>query len=296
MAWLRLLRIAALPSALANVLVGFLLANESWQPTMQLVWLLLSSACVYLAGMVLNDVFDVEVDRQERPSRPLPSGAISLSMARSVGFGLLALGILFAVPASITSFYFAGAIAVAVYLYDGPLKRTVAAPAIMGSCRTLNILLGASSAAAIPTVALWYAVAIGVFITGVTLLAKREAEKSQSATLLLPGGALMAAGLLGVVYTAWKFASTEIANPKVAQVLPLAIGFICLPILRRLALAISTASGSAVQATVITSLRSLIIFDACIALLIDNGRPVYSIVILTLLAASWLLGRVTKMT
>ena len=281
---------------MANILVGFLLANESWQPATLLIWLLLSSACLYLGGMVLNDVFDVEIDRQERPSRPLPSGAISLATARGAGFGLLVLGIVFASLASLISLCFAIAIAVAVYLYDGPLKRTVIAPAIMGSCRTLNILLGASTAVAIPTVAFWYAFAIGVFITGVTLLAKREAEESQSATLLLPGGALMAAGMLGIGLAAWKFASVDVANPKVAQVLPLAIGFICLPIFRRLALAISTASGGAVQATVITSLRSLIIFDACIALLIDNGRPIYSIVILLMVGASWLLGRVTKMT
>ena len=281
---------------MANILVGFLLANESWQPATLLIWLLLSSACLYLGGMVLNDVFDVEIDRQERPSRPLPSGAISLATARGAGFGLLVLGIVFASLASMISLCFAIAIAVAVYLYDGPLKRTVIAPAIMGSCRTLNILLGASTAVAIPTVAFWYAFAIGVFITGVTLLAKREAEESQSATLLLPGGALMAAGMLGIGLAAWKFASVDVANPKVAQVLPLAIGFICLPIFRRLALAISTASGGAVQATVISSLRSLIIFDACIALLIDNGRPIYSIVILLMVGASWLLGRVTKMT
>lgn len=296
MAWLKLFRIAALPSALANVLIGFLLANKSWQPTMSLVWLLLASACLYLAGMVLNDVFDVEVDRKERPSRPLPSGAISLSAASSVGFGLLMLGIVFAGLASMISLCFAVAIAVAVYLYDGPLKRTVIAPVIMGSCRTLNILLGASSAGVFPAVAIWYAVAIGVFITGVTLLAKREAAKSQSATLLIPGGALMTAGLLGVVYTALKFANTDAVNPNVAQILPLAIGFICLPILRRLALAIATASGQAVQATVITSLRSLIIFDASMAMLIGNGSPVHSIIILTLLGASWLLGRATKLT
>ena len=294
MAWLKLFRIAALPSALANVLIGFLLANKSWQPTMSLAWLLLASACLYLAGMVLNDVFDVEVDRKERPSRPLPSGAISLSAASSVGFGLLMLGIVFAGLASMISLCFAVAIAVAVYLYDGPLKRTVIAPVIMGSCRTLNILLGASSAGVFPAVAIWYAVAIGVFITGVTLLAKREAAKSQSATLLIPGGALMTAGLLGVVYTALKFA--DAVNPNVAQILPLAIGFICLPILRRLALAIATASGQAVQATVITSLRSLIIFDASMAMLIGNGSPVHSIIILTLLGASWLLGRATKLT
>lgn len=296
MAWLRLFRIAALPSALANILIGFLLANGSWQPALPLVWLLLASACLYLAGMVLNDVFDIEVDRKERPNRPLPSEAISVRAARSVGFGLLVLGIALAGLASLVSCFFAVGIAILVFLYDGPLKRTVFAPFVMGSCRTMNILLGASTVASIPQVAIWYAAAIGVFIAGVTLLAKREAAESQSASLLLPGGGLMAVGMLSIVYSAWKFASSGMVNPRVAQVLPLAIGFICLPIFRRLTLAISTASGKAVQATVITSLRSLIIFDACMALLIETGRPAYSIVILSLVGASWLLGRITKLT
>ena len=296
MAWLKLLRIAALPSALANVLIGFLLAHASWQPTIPLVCLLLSSACLYLAGMVLNDVFDVEIDHQQRPSRPLPSDAISISLARNVGFGLLVFGPFFAIFASTTSLLIAVALATTVYLYDGPLKRTVFAPVVMGSCRTLNILLGASTAVSIPGVVIWYAIAIGVFVAGITLLAKREAEETQSVSQLIPGSALMFGGMLAMSYTAWTFAADNVVSPKLARSLPLAIGFICLPILRRLALALSTASGPAVQATVITSLRSLIIFDACMALLIENGRPVYSIAMLTLLGASWLLGRVTKLT
>jgi 4-hydroxybenzoate polyprenyltransferase len=296
MAWLRLLRIAALPSALSNILIGYLLAHQSWQPSMPLVWLLVSSACLYLAGMVLNDVFDVEVDRKERPSRPIPSNAVSLSLARNVGYGLLAGGVLFAALASISSLGIAVLIATLVFLYDGPLKRTVFAPMTMGSCRTLNILLGASTAAAIPSDVISYAVAIGVFVAGITWLAKREAAESQSNSNLIPGSVLMIGGMLTMCYVAWSSASREIANPKFARFFPLAFGFLCLPIVRRLALALSTRSGKAVQTTVITSLKSLIIFDACMALLIENGRPVYSIVLLALLGASWLLGRVTKLT
>ncbi|QEG23935.1 UbiA family prenyltransferase [Mariniblastus fucicola] len=296
MAWLRLLRIAALPSALANLLIGYLLANLSWQPALPLVWLLLSSACLYLAGMVLNDVFDIEIDRVERPSRPLPSASVSLSLARMVGYGLLIAGPIFAALASVTSLIIAIGLAIAVYLYDGPLKRTLLAPALMGSCRTLNILLGASTVATIPSVAIWYAVGIGVFVAGITLLARREAETNQSASLLIPGSALMVGGMLVIGYFVWTYASQNVSDPKLARFFPLAFGFLFLPILRRLAIAISKRSGSAVQATVITSLRSLILFDACTAMLIENGRPYYSIVFVGLLAASWLLGRATRLT
>lgn len=246
--------------------------------------------------MVLNDVFDVEVDRQQRPNSPLPSGKISLSVARKVGFGLLILGPIFAAVASPVSLAVAIALAIAIFLYDGPLKRTAAAPILMGTCRTLNILLGASAATASPEVIFWYAGAIGVFVAGITWLARREAEKSQSLTQLVPGTVAMVAGLLLVLYIAWKFSAEADDNAQLVKSLPLAMGFICLPILRRLAVAWSAASGSAVKATVITSLRSLIVFDACMALLVENGRPVYSVAILALLGVSWFLGRVSRTT
>ena len=47
---------------------------QSWfdrWPTFML--LLLASGCLYCGGMVWNDYFDIEQDRRERPSRPLPS-------------------------------------------------------------------------------------------------------------------------------------------------------------------------------------------------------------------------------
>ena len=295
MAWLRLFRIAALPSALSNILIGYLLAHHTWDLN-PLVWLLLSSACIYCAGMVLNDVFDIEVDRQERPSRPIPSGAISLPLARGIGFGLLICGVIVAGLASVTSLITALALATLVCLYDGPLKKTGFGPFAMGACRTLNVLLGASTAASFPAVVVWYAVAIGVFVAGITWLAKREARETQTAATLWPGSILMALGMLLVGLSTSDFLWSENLNPKYARLFPLAIGFLCLPILRRLALAISTASSGAVQQTVITSLRSLIIFDATMGLLIDSGRPVYSICVLSLLAASMLLGKFTRIT
>ena len=40
---------------------------------------------IYAAGIVLNDVFDYEIDRVERPGRPLPSGRVSRGSRRRSG-------------------------------------------------------------------------------------------------------------------------------------------------------------------------------------------------------------------
>ena len=48
--------------------------------------------CIW-PGMVLNDVFDAELDARERPRRPIPSGRIARATAARLGFGLLGLGI-----------------------------------------------------------------------------------------------------------------------------------------------------------------------------------------------------------
>ena len=54
--------------------------------------------------MVLNDVFDVEEDREKRPERPLPSGAIAVDDARKLGIGLLAVGVIGGWVAGVTGF------------------------------------------------------------------------------------------------------------------------------------------------------------------------------------------------
>ncbi|MGV9172678.1 MAG: geranylgeranylglycerol-phosphate geranylgeranyltransferase [Promethearchaeia archaeon] len=45
------------------------------------------------AGMVINDIYDVEIDKINRPVRPIPRGAISLSQAKQLYFFLLFIGL-----------------------------------------------------------------------------------------------------------------------------------------------------------------------------------------------------------
>ena len=45
------------------------------------------------SGMVINDIYDIEIDKINRPERPIPRGAITLSQAKYLFAGTLALGI-----------------------------------------------------------------------------------------------------------------------------------------------------------------------------------------------------------
>ena len=91
-AYLRLLRISAVFTALADVSMGFLLVQGSFSPILPFLLLALSSASLYCAGMVLNDVFDADLDLLERPERPIPSGQIDRVKAAWLGAALLVLG------------------------------------------------------------------------------------------------------------------------------------------------------------------------------------------------------------
>jgi UbiA prenyltransferase family len=168
-AYAELVRLPNLFTAMADVTMGFLftrglvLEQEDYWVCGLLV---AASTALYAAGVVLNDVFDVEVDRRERPERPIPSGRVSLGAAM--------------VCPAIVGLLLAGCIV----LYDGYLKRLPFGPIGMGVCRALNVLLGMSVLLGPWQAAHWLvAGALGVYIAGVTWFARSEAGQSRSGQL-----------------------------------------------------------------------------------------------------------------
>ncbi len=309
--WLRLLRVANLPSAIANILMGYLLACQTWSPIAPLLFLVGASSAIYLSGMVLNDVFDLEVDRQERPSRPLPSGQISVKTATIVGYGLLVLGIASAGLAVWASdltgaFQFkpiaiAVFIAICVYLYDGPMKRTIAAPFIMGACRFFNVLLGASLAVSsslfgFSTEVIWIASVIGMLIAGTTLLGRREAAEEQNLTALKIAGAIILLSLIGLACSAFIPMNELTISQQTKKIFPIFIAMISFPILRRVGEAVLSAKPKKIQVGVVSVLKSLIILDASICYLAAPQHPEYAILVLCLLVPALLLGRFVPST
>ncbi len=205
--------------------MGYLLANGNWSPPLLLMVLVLTSAFLYTAGMILNDVFDYEVDSKLRPTRPLPSQQINLTLARSVGFGFLAIGLCGSLLASLLAnrgteavtslsdprpIVIGGLLVVFICLYNVFLKRTFLSPVAMGVCRGLNVLLGASTATASTIYPNWLfgfaspvwivALSLGVLISGVTWFARNESVQSRP-LILLPAGAMLLLGITGIALT-----------------------------------------------------------------------------------------------
>jgi 4-hydroxybenzoate polyprenyltransferase len=305
----RLLRIPNVFTALADIGMG--LAFVGWpihKYPLAAVALGLASALLYLAGMVLNDVFDIEIDRVERPQRPLPAGRIELTWARTLGLTLLAGGITVGWAAGLAlpnnsplpwrSGVIALAIAVFVVLYDRILKHTPLGPLGMGACRFGNVLLGMSLAShtvagnlvtlGFETSQLLAAGGIGLYIVGVTWFARTEATISSRAPLIA-SLVVMTAGivLLGIIpryageYGVVRF------KPVVFWSVLLASLFV--PIVRRGATAVMNLEPQRVQAVVKNCIQSLILFDAAIAM--GMNGPYWGLAVIALLAPMIILGR-----
>jgi 4-hydroxybenzoate polyprenyltransferase len=206
-AYFELLRLPAVFTAIADVMMGYVVTQGNFQPPWAVALLIAASSLIYLAGMVFNDVHDVDVDAVERPQRPIPSGRISLLSAKRLGWGMLAGGVILGwlvgyLAGNFRPGIIATLLAAAVVLYDIILKQTAVAPLVMGSCRFLNVLLGMSLAETTDTMMprAWTAAewtigaGIGVYIVGVTVFARNEAGASPRAQLGA-GILVMAAGL-----------------------------------------------------------------------------------------------------
>jgi len=260
-AYAQLVRLSNLPTALADICLGVLLADALPRQGLAFVMLLLASACLYSAGMVWNDYFDREQDSRERPFRPLPSGRVSPRQAAQLGTALLAAGVLLASAAGKTSLVLAICLTAAILAYDGWLKQRWSGPLAMGTCRFLNVLLGVSASGSL----LWPrgvygALIVGLYIVGVTWLARTETRWSKPNTLR--GAAI-------VMFTSWLltlplplFAPEGKRSSFLFPYLLVALGFwVGLPIRR----AISNPTPSQVQFSVKRSLMALILLDAVLA-------------------------------
>lgn len=257
-----------------------------WQP---LALLILASSCLYLAGMVSNDVFDHHRDLEERPTRPLPSGAISISAATAAYTILMGIAAVCGLFLGWRSLLVIAGIIFCIFLYNGVFKSSVFGPIFMGACRTLNVVLGGSvlpeRMTAPPNVLWWVALSVGILIAGLTLFAKYE-TKNNSRRWLIGSTAVIVGGILMLAATGLLFFPPMSAHIAKAAGL---VGLICVPALIRIAAAISKPQPKLIQVAVIALLRSLILLDAAVCFLI--APMFYCICVMALLFPAMFLSR-----
>ncbi len=202
--WLRLGRVSNLPTVWSNVLAALMLAGAAYPGGL---WplLALTFSAFYVGGMYLNDAFDREIDRRERPGRPIPSGQVSARAVFACGFGALAaataaLGAVAHVESvSVSRAVLCGAVLAAlIVFYDAYHKQNPLSPVLMGACRVMIYVATATSVTGewTPPVLLG-AGALWCHLIGLTYAAKQEAFNRL--TRLWP----LAFLALPVAYGAW---------------------------------------------------------------------------------------------
>lgn len=114
-----------------NVLISFIsigigaLVSGSFHWSDILLFAGLTAAMITAGANIINDIFDLEIDRINKPQRPLPSGRISLKGAGLMFAALYGAGLIFAALCGKVMFFSALIIALLLYWYSAALKKTV---------------------------------------------------------------------------------------------------------------------------------------------------------------------------
>ena len=207
-ALLALIRPPNVFTAFADVIAGLLIARAAGAVIGgQECVLIVASGCLYLAGIVLNDVFDREIDAVERPNRPIPSGAVSARFATVLALTLVGTGVALAWLSSAESGVVALALTGAIVGYDAFTKHNAIGPVNMGLCRSLNFLLGLSpilsNGGSWAQVPLTGPIVLGLYVCCLTYIARDEVQGNTALRARRGLVAMAAVAVLCIVAVWW---------------------------------------------------------------------------------------------
>lgn len=292
-AYCQLIRLPNLFTSAADALAGFFVTHPRIAETdLSSLWVIVfSSVAFYAGGVVLNDWVDREVDRQERPHRPIPSGAVSARAAWKLGVGFLLLGLILAALVAWQRqnpwpVIVAALLTTTITFYNFWAKRFFVGPIVMGLCRAENLLLGASLG--IGKIAAFWPVtlALGVYVVGISVFARRETERSPRRNLAA-GLCLMFAGL-GILGVFPLTAQTVVVGQERLWLL---LAVLALWMLIRGVWTLAEPVPRRVQITVTQAVMGIIVLDAA-AVFVTHGPlgslPILALVLPTTWAARWI--------
>jgi 4-hydroxybenzoate polyprenyltransferase len=285
----QLMRLPAMFTVCSNVIAAYCVAVAYWAAadsdicailTLPFLLTLLASLCLYHAGMVLNDCFDLEIDRQERPQRPLPAGAVGITAAWYLGWGLLGAGLILASLVTIQTLIIAAALALAILAYNSGPRRGWFAAINMGLCRYLNWIMAISAVGLDWKLAL-LPIPVFFYIAALTRISQEEADAADRSVLVIAAAALAAGVLCWMLWYLIGLFSDIVG----AVALVLAFAFL----IWRFVLLYREFNTESVQAMVGALVFGIIPLDALF--LASTGQSLAALLLLVLLLPGRWLGR-----
>jgi len=170
-------RVSNLPTVWSNCLAGWWLGGG--ENFANLPWLFFGVSALYIGGMYLNDAFDVDFDRQHRPERPIPSGAISLPVVWGWGLAWLGLGALSLIFIGKVTGALALVLILCIIIYDATHKVITASPWLMGACRFwIYVIAGSTASWGVNGWPIWCGVALALYVAGLSHMARLESSRA----------------------------------------------------------------------------------------------------------------------
>ena len=176
--YLQLVRLPGIFTAFSNVLIGYFFSFSFNSEIIFLPYLLATSGMLFCSGMIFNDYFDYNLDKKERSFRPLPSGKISKHNALLIGFIFLILANISASFLGFDSLIISLILSCMILFYNLKLKSISFLGIFnLSLIRMLNILLG-FSIIGISFEFIQYLFPLGIFVVGISILAKNEIKSN----------------------------------------------------------------------------------------------------------------------
>ncbi|WP_343701107.1 UbiA-like protein EboC [Chitinophaga sp.] len=290
--YLRLMRPANILTAITDIMAGIAIAGflthglQDLQGVLQVICLAIAAIGLYGGGVVFNDVFDAELDRIERPERPIPSGVVSRTQATVLGIYLLLLGILAAFSVGEWPGGLATGVAISALVYNKWGKHNaLLGPLNMGLCRGLNLLMGMSILPEALAVHGWLAFVPILYIAAITMISRDEVHGGKKRTLYW---AAIGYGAVCAIILA-----EAVKQHKLPEVVPYMLVFAWLimrPLLRAIREPVGPNIGKAVKGGIIGLIAMNAAWVAAFAIF-----P-YPLIVLAFLPLSFLLSRAFAVT
>ena len=124
-AYLHLIRPSNFAIAIVSIFVACLLAGGTMDSLVMMIAAALAGGVIGAGGMVINDFYDIEIDRINKPERPLPAGLITRKSALITYAALSISGIVLNFFTSTAALIIALAAVPMIFAYSAYLKRSL---------------------------------------------------------------------------------------------------------------------------------------------------------------------------